>query len=324
MFNLDISGTFNNSWHTGILLSMIKNKVPPYLYFLIKSLLHNRTVNIRYAGAVFSGIALAGCPQGAVLSPILWCFLQEEIILVMRNYLRTHRWYLRLHRIRYFLANFTDDSTVLLIGPPNSLNAISRNMLSREAGLFINHLTANCKHFLVTFAGDKTNALHFFRKYESVTDYPIILTPTTALSTIPDPEDNSIRVLGLWIDNKLLWNPHIERQAAKCQALLFALRGAYGSSHGLSGKLLKVVFQGLISACLFYAAEIWGYSLLGQGNLTRARKVDVVLNRAARMICKSSKTSSNIASRALAGIPPTDLLVPQGPNPDGESLTWTW
>jgi retron-type reverse transcriptase len=69
---VDISQAFNKVWHTGLLFKL-KTLLPPPYFLFFKSYLENRHF-VTKVGSEFSHLSpiLAGVPQGAISSPILY------------------------------------------------------------------------------------------------------------------------------------------------------------------------------------------------------------------------------------------------------------
>jgi len=69
---LDVAQAFDKVWHTGLLFKLKQFLPPPYFLFF-KSYLENRHF-VTKVGSEFSNLApvLAGVPQGAISSPILY------------------------------------------------------------------------------------------------------------------------------------------------------------------------------------------------------------------------------------------------------------
>ena len=76
----------------------------------------------------------------------------------------------------------------------------------------------------------------------------------------------------------------------------------------MRGKLLKIVFNGLIESVLFYELEVFGHAALRLRNLTKFRRG---FAQGARAICRGSSSASFYGVLACAGIPPPESRVKQ-------------
>ena len=77
---LDIKSAFDAAWHQAIISALDSRKCPSYLTRRIFGFLSNRTVILSLGSTVSSVRVDLGCPQGGVLSPILWSVLIEDVL----------------------------------------------------------------------------------------------------------------------------------------------------------------------------------------------------------------------------------------------------
>ncbi|GFU19909.1 RNA-directed DNA polymerase from mobile element jockey [Trichonephila clavipes] len=70
---LDVEKAFDRVWHDGLLLKLIELNFPPYIIMIINNFLKNRTFQIKISSTLSrTDYASAGCPQGSLLSPLLY------------------------------------------------------------------------------------------------------------------------------------------------------------------------------------------------------------------------------------------------------------
>ncbi|GFX63094.1 RNA-directed DNA polymerase from mobile element jockey [Trichonephila clavipes] len=70
---LDVEKAFDRVWHDGLLLKLIELNFPPYIIMIINNFLRNRTFQIKISSTLSrTACASAGCPQGSLLSPLLY------------------------------------------------------------------------------------------------------------------------------------------------------------------------------------------------------------------------------------------------------------
>jgi hypothetical protein len=77
---LDIKSTFDAAWHQEIISALDSWKYPRYMTRLILGFLSDSTANLSLGSTVSSVRVDLGCPQGGVLSPILWSVLIEDVL----------------------------------------------------------------------------------------------------------------------------------------------------------------------------------------------------------------------------------------------------
>ncbi|UYV81706.1 hypothetical protein LAZ67_20002059 [Cordylochernes scorpioides] len=75
---VDISGAFDNAWHPAILQQLDKANFPAVLIKIINSYFEDRSVEFKYTNVKCIKKINKGCPQGGIISPILWNILLND------------------------------------------------------------------------------------------------------------------------------------------------------------------------------------------------------------------------------------------------------
>ena len=94
------------------------------------------------------------------------------------------------------------------------------------------------------------------------------------------------RFLGVWFDEKLTWNEHIDKITTKCKKTLNVMRCLTGSEWGASRSAIKNIYVALIRAVLDY-----GYIAYSSAAKTSLKKLEVVQAQALRLCCGALKTT---------------------------------
>ena len=100
----------------------------------------------------------------------------------------------------------------------------------------------------------------------------------------------------------------MDKVLKKTKAGINMMRALAGSGWGMRGKLLKIVFNGLIESVLFYGLEVWGHAALRKRNLTKFRRV---FAQGARAICRGSRSANFQGLMACAGVIPPEFRIRQ-------------
>ena len=100
---MDIQGAFDNTNFKIIRLALEGRGVEPVVIRWIGSMLRSRTVEANVCGHKTSFWVSKGCPQGGILSPILWCIVVDSLIR-------------RLNEEGIFAQGYSDDLTILIRG----------------------------------------------------------------------------------------------------------------------------------------------------------------------------------------------------------------
>ena len=147
------------------------------------------------------------------------------------------------------------------------------------------------KHGFV-FSAEKTVALHIHpgrvregNPHLSIMGQPIEFAP-------------SARFLGLTIDDRLSWKPHITALKANCNRKLNVLKCVSGKTWGADRKALLLIYRALIRCKMDYGCVIYQAA-----NQTTLSKLDPVHNAALRICTGAFRTSPIASLHAESGEP---------------------
>ena len=77
---LDIEGAFNNTPYDSMFVALIKHGVDYTIIRWIRATMEGRLAAATLGGSSKIVEVSRGCPQGGVLSPLLWCFVVDDLI----------------------------------------------------------------------------------------------------------------------------------------------------------------------------------------------------------------------------------------------------
>ena len=194
-----------------------------------------------------------GTPQGLCLGPLIFLIFVNDL-------------HLQLHHPE--CVQFADD-TMLVFTHRNSnylLFSIESELTTIQDWFNANKLTLNIKKSsYLLYHNPKQPAPHF--KIE--------------LNGVEIPRVNHTKFLGVWLDDKLKWDIHVNKLVSKLKCGMGMLRR---SKHLLSIKAKRLLYFGQIHSNLNYSISIWGTML--QSRL--AQKLSNIQNKAVKLIDPSS------------------------------------
>ena len=114
---IDIEGAFDKATFDSIVNALKEHGVEPPLFKWIQFMLEHRTVQFSSGDSNIKGYVTRGCPQGGVLSPLLWITVVDSLLRLLNNK-------------GYHAIGYADDITILLDGKfENILADIANNAL---------------------------------------------------------------------------------------------------------------------------------------------------------------------------------------------------
>ena len=149
-----------------------------------------------------------GTPQGGVFSPVAWNLAFDSLLRLF-------------DRSNVLIIGFADDGTILISGPdPTTLVFIAQEALDKISRWGLDNG--------LKFSPSKTTAVLFHKKYKS----PETSLPTLTLDNSPIKFSHTVKYLGILLDYKLSWTPHIVDKINKAKISLLLHRNAMGKLWG--------------------------------------------------------------------------------------------
>ena len=227
---LDIEGAFNNTPHEVVCREAALRGVPVKLVEWIRGML-GRRVTASLGTARITGWVGRGCPQGGVLSPLLWCLVADRL-------LRT------LNDRGFYTLGYADDLAILVRGP------FLEPLLELTQGA-LEVVEEWCQGTSLSVNPLKTGLVIFTRRYKvGPIEGPVLggvrLAPT-----------DSVKYLGVTLDRKLSWKEHLEERCRSVNTYFWVCRRTFGQTWGLKPKMVIWIYTAILRPRLLYASVVW-------------------------------------------------------------------
>jgi ribonuclease HI len=242
-------------------------------------MLQNRVVHASMQGVHRERAVERGCPQGGVLSPLLWIMLLHEALTRLKDKCPS-----------LVSQGFADDVSVLQRGI--DLGGIVQRV---QKGLDV--LSSWCEEVDLAVLAEKSTAMLFTNKRR----YTLGKLKLCG-SVVPMVE--SSRYLGITLDSKLTWNPHCKAKVKKGFMALAQCRRAVGRTWGLCPAIMLWLYTAVVRPSLEYGAIVW---VKATHNAELMRRLASVQRVALLSICGVMNSTPTAALECLLDIRPIDL-----------------
>ena len=274
---LDVEGAFDNIKYSSIHKALEDAKIPSGIADWIKTMLSDRTITIQLHGLSITRKISKGCPQGGILSPLLWN-LTLNMLLANPN-LDTD-----------FIQAFADDLAVLIQG--FDLNETMRSIAIR----YLKTIDKWCTDNGLKLSTLKTKIIIFSTINKKLHMKPICINN----QTIEVSEE--IKYLGITYDKHLRWTTHIKNKCNAATKLLHMCRNYIAKEWGLTPSRARWIYKQVVLPTLSYACFVWIHQV------DKINYIKDMLNKVQKMaslqITGGFKRSPNITLDVLAGIMP--------------------
>ena len=274
---VDFKGAFDNlSWST--ILDFLEAMTCPELstwanYF------NSRTVCLVENNDRVDKAVSRGCPQGSICGPFIWNMIMDSLLRSLQT--------AGCHAVGY-----ADDLLLLVEGQ-------SRSELELLGSRYLKLVFDWGEHAGVQVSTSKT--LGLILKGHLNAERP----PTIRVGSYSLKSSKYIKYLGIGIGERLTFKPHLEELSIKIKSAIGGLRRVLRKVWGLNKHTVKILYNGMLTPCAMYGAEIWGSTM----NKQYARVLIERSQRVALYACLNvCRTVSTEAMQVLLGLPPWDLV----------------
>jgi len=227
----DIKKAYDTTWKRGILNAMFDAGLRGHMPIFIRNFLRDRVMKVRINDEMSDEYEqIEGVPQGSVLSVTCFALAINGLPGVVPNNLDC--------------TLYVDDF---------ALYGISANLpsLVRRMQLALNRVVKWSENNGFTFSEEKTVVMRF-SKIRNILPEPELTMYGRTLDVV-----NQCKFLGLTLDNKLTYIPHIKRLKQNCTRTLNVMKSLSGTEWGADREPLLMIYRSLIRSKLDYASQIY-------------------------------------------------------------------
>lgn len=157
-----------------------------------------------------------GCPQGGVLSPLLWTILVDELI-----------W--TLNSLGFITICYADDIVIIIIGTDDKI-------IRERMQLALKITWEWCEKHSLSINPNKTSIIIFTHRHK-VDINPLFI------KDVEIPFSKETKYLGVILDNKFNWNAHLNYITKKAISNLWTMKQLVCKSFGLRPSMCKYLYN---------------------------------------------------------------------------------
>lgn len=270
---LDLRKAFDSVNHSIILKKLNHYGFRGSILSFFESYLKNRKICTKLDGKVSTLCDVSyGVPQGSVLGPLLFLLYVND-----------------LPNVSKFKTTLFADDTNLHLSHSNSKylqQQVSQEIVKIDEWMRKNKLTLNY---------EKSNFMIIGNKLSKTNGFKLVINKHVI------PQTNSVKYLGVILDNNLSWQPHIEsisKKLSKACGIIYKLR------HYVPLSTLKLIYYSMFNSILQYSLLNWG-----RAANCHLQKIKVLQNRFLRASLFRHRRSSSNALYSEFGVLKLDDMI---------------
>ena len=248
---LDIKQAFDKVWHNGLIRKLIEYQIDDAMILILINYLHERHFVVKYQNETSNKTKInSGVPQGSILAPTLFITYINDIPHSHQNNNST-------------IHIFADDTLITSqsIDPELAAQRVQENITLLEDWL---------SKWRIQINTNKCQAIMYSRKTSILSNLPPKLTiKGEQIDWTPQ-----VKYLGVTLDNKLHFKPHITNALGKAHGQLKRLYPLLNEKSKLHNRVQITMYKTLLRPILTYASPIWA-----QAAKRHINKLQVFQNR---------------------------------------------
>lgn len=281
VISFDIKKAFDSIWPEAVLKKMEQVMIGGKMFKYVKDFLAPRQFWVTNGGIKSSSYEVdMGVPQGSPLSSTLFIIAFQHILDVFQDV-----------NLKVKFSAYADD-LVIYLEEDDCDDARS------QVQDVIEKLAKKGDEFGLEFSVNKTKFIHICKKTNGCDSGPFFIY------NIQIPQVDELRLLGLIVHKKYLFNSHVEKLKLKLIKDYNLCKMLSGKSFEINQDTLRKIIIALSISKVKYCIEIYGYT-----SKENVHKIDVMLNKFKRLVLKSFCSTPVLTLTSQSQLPTFKMLL---------------
>ncbi|GAA6025605.1 hypothetical protein JCM10207_001483, partial [Rhodosporidiobolus poonsookiae] len=275
---IDGSAAFPSVQKAALARDMRRRGAPEAAVRFVESFMSDRTISLRLEDAELRTPA-RGLPQGSALSPLLYCVYNSDVVEAFESAEMT-------------ATGWIDDVNIFAAGktPAKAVRTLQARVPRAEAW---------SRSHSSLFEPLKSEAVVFAPPSKANLPAP----PPLALCGMPVPYVVSMTMLGTALDERLSYESHAARCAAKASTALSGVKTLLRARRGVPMAVAKMLVEAVVMPRLLWMSGVWWRE--GSSG-SKVKVLRVVQRESARLVSGCYRTTSLDAMEIESGLPPLE------------------
>lgn len=276
---LDIEGAFDNTSYASINTALLNRRVDNTTMSWIQNMLSSREITATLGDASITVTATKGCPQGGVLSPLLWSLVVDALL----N---------KLTQLGYEIVGYADDIVLIIRGKCDAT-------MSSRLQTALDTTLSWCTQEGLNINPAKTVIVPFTKRRKHALSPP-------SLNGFLLNFCKEVKYLGIILDSKLNWTAQIDYAVKKATTAIWACSTLFSKTWGLKPQLALWSYITIARPRITYAALVWWPKV---NEVTAQAKLNKVQRLACLSVTSAMRTTPTAALEAMLCLLPLHLHV---------------
>jgi hypothetical protein len=221
---LDIEGAFDKTSFDIIKQAAERHGIESAVCRWICAMPESRNISATLLGETLGATTARGCPQGSVLSPLLWSLVMDDLLWGLNNN-------------GYYTVRYADVIAVLINGKfPQTVSEVLQTALCA--------VQQWCERTKLSVNPNKTVVVPFTRKRNiKGLSEPILFNKRIQLSC-------EVKYLGVKLDKGLTWKKQVDKVIDEAYKAFWTCRGTFRKTWGLKPKVVYWIYTAVVRPVL--------------------------------------------------------------------------